>query len=217
MGSPSGDGVSLWVGQSMLGGRSVKHGGSVSSDNVSLQLVTACAMQAFHSLFSAQPSTSCLPAELNAQIITVSAGTDREGWGYWHHCSQHHFAPNPRHCTTTCPMPVTCSRCSPGCPPWRGHTSTWAGGERLALGRGKTELHLSPFFSLFSRLQKDLCWAHLPRLFSATMNCFLSPHSQVVAAAAQTLEVPSAHCLGPCGQAGIWDLPGHLRLLCVGS
>lgn len=36
------------------------------------------------------------------------------------------------------------------------------------------------------------------------MNCFLSPHLQVVAAAAQTLEVPSAHCPGPCcGQAGI--------------
>lgn len=37
-----------------------------------LQLVTACAMQAFHGLFSAQPSPACLPAELNAQIITVS-------------------------------------------------------------------------------------------------------------------------------------------------
>lgn len=39
-----------------------------------LQLVTACAMQAFHSLFSAQASVACLPAELNAQIITVSVG-----------------------------------------------------------------------------------------------------------------------------------------------
>lgn len=39
-----------------------------------LQLVTACAMQAFHSLFSAQASVACLPAELNAQIITVSLG-----------------------------------------------------------------------------------------------------------------------------------------------
>lgn len=92
MGSPTGDGVFLWVGQSMLWGRGAKHRGSVSPDNVSLQLVTACAMQAFHSLFSAQPCTSCLPAELNAQIITVSAGTDREGRGYWHHCFQHHFA-----------------------------------------------------------------------------------------------------------------------------
>ncbi|XP_059586238.1 RRP12-like protein isoform X2 [Alligator mississippiensis] len=34
-------------------------------------LVTACAMQAFHGLFSAQPSPACLPAELNAQIITA--------------------------------------------------------------------------------------------------------------------------------------------------
>ena len=41
-----------------------------------LQLVTACAMQAFHSLFSAQASVVCLPAELNAQIITVSVGAN---------------------------------------------------------------------------------------------------------------------------------------------
>ncbi|XP_010972684.3 RRP12-like protein [Camelus dromedarius] len=34
-------------------------------------LVTACAMQAFHSLFHAKPSPSTLPAELNAQIITA--------------------------------------------------------------------------------------------------------------------------------------------------
>uniref|UniRef100_A0A8C3WR88 Ribosomal RNA processing 12 homolog n=1 Tax=Catagonus wagneri TaxID=51154 RepID=A0A8C3WR88_9CETA len=32
-------------------------------------LVTACAMQAFHSLFHAKPSPGTLPAELNAQII----------------------------------------------------------------------------------------------------------------------------------------------------
>uniref|UniRef100_A0A8C6C9Y9 Ribosomal RNA processing 12 homolog n=1 Tax=Monodon monoceros TaxID=40151 RepID=A0A8C6C9Y9_MONMO len=34
-------------------------------------LVTACAMQAFHSLFHAKPSPGTLPAELNAQIITA--------------------------------------------------------------------------------------------------------------------------------------------------
>lgn len=45
-----------------------------------LQLVTACAMQAFHSLFHAKPSTSTLSAELNAQIITVRLiGV----WGDW--------------------------------------------------------------------------------------------------------------------------------------
>uniref|UniRef100_A0A8B9UI50 Ribosomal RNA processing 12 homolog n=1 Tax=Anas zonorhyncha TaxID=75864 RepID=A0A8B9UI50_9AVES len=97
-------------------------------------LVTACAMQAFYSLFSAQPGPSCLPAQLNAQIITVSVG----------------------------------------------RTSTWAGGERPGLG-----------------LQKDLCWAHLPRLFSAAMNCFLSPHLQVVSAAAQTLENLLTECVAP--------------------
>ncbi|XP_007456265.1 PREDICTED: RRP12-like protein isoform X4 [Lipotes vexillifer] len=35
------------------------------------KLVTACAMQAFHSLFHAKPSPGTLPAELNAQIITA--------------------------------------------------------------------------------------------------------------------------------------------------
>lgn len=35
------------------------------------QLVTACAMQAFHNLFHAKPSPSTLSAELNAQIVTV--------------------------------------------------------------------------------------------------------------------------------------------------
>lgn len=35
------------------------------------QLVTACAMQAFHSLFHAKPGPGTLSAELNAQIVTV--------------------------------------------------------------------------------------------------------------------------------------------------
>ncbi|NXG58608.1 RRP12 protein, partial [Hemiprocne comata] len=100
-------------------------------------LVTACAMQAFHSLFSAQASMACLPAELNAQIITVSLGLQ-----------------------------------------------TWLSTMERA--------HLN-----LCRLQKDLCWAHLPRLFSAAMNCFLSPHSQVVAAAAQTLETLLSDCVAP--------------------
>lgn len=34
-------------------------------------LVTACAMQAFHSLFHAKPTLGTLSAELNAQIITA--------------------------------------------------------------------------------------------------------------------------------------------------
>ncbi|NXC39665.1 RRP12 protein, partial [Penelope pileata] len=110
-------------------------------------LVTACAMQAFHSLFSAQPGTSCLPAELNAQIITalydyVPSGSDLQPLLTW--------------------------------------LSTM---ERAHVNLG--------------RLQKELCWAHLPRLFSAAMNCFLSPHSQVVAAAAQTLETLLSECVAP--------------------
>lgn len=42
-----------------------------------LQLVTACAMQAFHSLFHAKPGPGTLPAELNAQIVTVRPGGGR--------------------------------------------------------------------------------------------------------------------------------------------
>ncbi|KAF1423220.1 RRP12-like protein, partial [Spheniscus humboldti] len=110
-------------------------------------LVTACAMQAFHSLFSAQASVACLPAELNAQIITAL----------------YDYVPS-----TSDLQPLL----------------TWLSTmERAHINLG--------------RLQKDLCWAHLPRLFSATMNCFLSPHSQVVAAAAQTLETLLSECVAP--------------------
>ncbi|KFV07024.1 RRP12-like, partial [Pterocles gutturalis] len=110
-------------------------------------LVTACAMQAFHSLFSAQASVACLPAELNAQIITAL----------------YDYVPS-----TSDLQPLLA---------W---LSTM---ERAHVNLG--------------RLQKDLCWAHLPRLFSATMNCFLSPHSQVVRAAAQTLETLLSECVAP--------------------
>ncbi|GAB0192129.1 RRP12-like protein [Grus japonensis] len=110
-------------------------------------LVTACAMQAFHSLFSAQASIACLPAELNAQIITAL----------------YDYVPS-----TSDLQPLL----------------TWLSTmERAHVNLG--------------RLQKDLCWAHLPRLFSAAMNCFLSPHSQVVAAAAQTLETLLSECIAP--------------------
>ncbi|XP_075573732.1 RRP12-like protein isoform X2 [Pelecanus crispus] len=110
-------------------------------------LVTACAMQAFHSLFSAQASVACLPAELNAQIITAL----------------YDYVPS-----TSDLQPLL----------------TWLSTmERAHVNLG--------------RLQKDLCWAHLPRLFSASMNCFLSPHSQVVAAAAQTLETLLSECVAP--------------------
>ncbi|KAL2302898.1 hypothetical protein Nmel_010351 [Mimus melanotis] len=110
-------------------------------------LVTACAMQAFHSLFSAQTSVACLPAELNAQIITAL----------------YDYVPS-----TNDLQPLL----------------TWLSTmERAHINLG--------------RLQKDLCWAHLPRLFSTAMNCFLSPHSQVVSAAAQTLETLLTQCIAP--------------------
>ncbi|NXB05579.1 RRP12 protein, partial [Cnemophilus loriae] len=110
-------------------------------------LVTACAMQAFHSLFSAQTSMACLPAELNAQIVTAL----------------YDYVPS-----TSDLQPLL----------------TWLSTMEQA--------HIN-----LGRLQKDLCWAHLPRLFSAAMNCFLSPHSQVVSAAAQTLETLLSECIAP--------------------
>uniref|UniRef100_A0A8C4U339 Ribosomal RNA processing 12 homolog n=1 Tax=Falco tinnunculus TaxID=100819 RepID=A0A8C4U339_FALTI len=114
---------------------------------LSHMLVTACAMQAFHSLFSAQASEACLPAELNGQIITAL----------------YDYVPSVSDL-----QPLL----------------TWLSTmERAHINLG--------------RLQKDLCWAHLPRLFSAAMNCFLSPHSQVVATAAQTLETLLSECVGP--------------------
>ncbi|NXA09516.1 RRP12 protein, partial [Sapayoa aenigma] len=110
-------------------------------------LVTACAMQAFQSLFSAQASVACLPAELNAQIVTAL----------------YDYVPS-----TSDLQPLL----------------TWL----YTMERAHINL---------GRLQKDLCWAHLPRLFSAAMNCFLSPHSQVVSAAAQTLETLLIECIAP--------------------
>ncbi|NWH70588.1 RRP12 protein, partial [Piaya cayana] len=110
-------------------------------------LVTECAMQAFHSLFSAQASVACLPAELNAQIITAL----------------YDYVPS-----TSDLQPLL----------------TWL----TTMERAHVNL---------GRLQKDLCWAHLPRLFLAAMNCFLSPHSQVVSTAAQTLETLLSECVAP--------------------
>ncbi|KAM8806123.1 RRP12-like protein [Eudromia elegans] len=110
-------------------------------------LVTACAMQAFYSLFSAQASSACLPAELNAQIITAL----------------YDYVPSVNDL-----QPMV----------------TWLS----TMERAHTNL---------SRLQKDLCWAHLPRLFSTAMNCFLSTHSQVVSTAAQTLENLLCDCVAP--------------------
>ncbi|KAG8551237.1 hypothetical protein GDO81_004019 [Engystomops pustulosus] len=48
-----------------------------------------------------------------------------------------------------------------------------------------------------SRLQSDLCLGHLPRLFSTSMNCLLSPHPQVVSAAARILMSLLTECVAP--------------------
>ncbi|KAK6482122.1 RRP12-like protein [Huso huso] len=49
-----------------------------------------------------------------------------------------------------------------------------------------------------SSLQISLCLGHLPRLFTAAMTCFLSPHVQVVSTAAQTLKTLLKECVAPC-------------------
>ncbi|XP_047458867.1 RRP12-like protein [Mugil cephalus] len=46
-------------------------------------------------------------------------------------------------------------------------------------------------------LQSSLSLGHLPRLFSATMSCLLSPHTQVVSAATSTLKTLLTECVGP--------------------
>ncbi|XP_077469171.1 RRP12-like protein [Stigmatopora argus] len=46
-------------------------------------------------------------------------------------------------------------------------------------------------------LQSSLSLGHLPRLFSATMSCFLSSHTQVVSAAATMLKTLLTECVGP--------------------
>ncbi|XP_057703940.1 RRP12-like protein [Corythoichthys intestinalis] len=46
-------------------------------------------------------------------------------------------------------------------------------------------------------LQSSLTLGHLPRLFSAAMSCLLSPHSQVVSAAATMLKTLLMECVGP--------------------
>ncbi|XP_044518594.1 RRP12-like protein isoform X2 [Gracilinanus agilis] len=47
------------------------------------------------------------------------------------------------------------------------------------------------------RLQRDLGLGHLPRFFGAAMNCLLSPHAAVAAAATQSLKVILTECIAP--------------------
>nr|XP_009482464.1 PREDICTED: RRP12-like protein [Pelecanus crispus] len=123
-------------------------------------LVTACAMQAFHSLFSAQLWKREAEDRVQSQQHWASPGRALFGL------------------VTACAM--------------QAFHSLFSAQERAHVNLG--------------RLQKDLCWAHLPRLFSASMNCFLSPHSQVVAAAAQTLEGPCMTLLSECVAPHMDDL-----------
>ncbi|XP_053548481.1 RRP12-like protein [Bombina bombina] len=110
-------------------------------------LITACAMQAFHALFSSSSNTSALTAELNAQIITAL---------YDYLPSENDLQP------------------------------------LLAWLTVMEKAHIN-----LAKLQSGLCFGHLPRLFSTSMNCFLSSHQQVVSAAAQTLKSLLTECITP--------------------
>eukprot|EP00062_Callorhinchus_milii_P024100 gi/632983650/ref/XP_007908751.1/ PREDICTED: RRP12-like protein [Callorhinchus milii] len=114
---------------------------------MSHMMITACAMQVFHGLFSAKSNSSLLTAELNAQIITAL----------------YDYLPNEKDLQ---PM--------------------------LAWLAVLEKAHINLF-----RLQSSLCLAHLPRLFSTAMNCLLSPHSQVLSAAAQAMKVLLRECVAP--------------------
>ncbi|XP_019402154.1 PREDICTED: RRP12-like protein isoform X1 [Crocodylus porosus] len=110
-------------------------------------LVMKSTMQIFHCLFSAQSSHTCLPVELNAQIIEAL---------YDYLPSESNLQP----------------------------TVTWLDVMERA------HIHLG-------RLQMELCWKHLPRLFAATMTLFLLPHPQVPSAAAETLKMLLNKCVVP--------------------
>ncbi|XP_038204525.1 RRP12-like protein [Arvicola amphibius] len=110
-------------------------------------LVTACAMQAFHSLFHAKPSTNTLSAELNAQIITAL---------YDYVPSENDLQP------------------------------------LLAWLKVMEKAHIN-----LVRMQRDLGLGHLARFFGMAVTCLLSPHSQVVAAATQTLKEILKECVAP--------------------
>ncbi|KAI2556822.1 RRP12-like protein isoform 3 [Homo sapiens] len=110
-------------------------------------LVTACAMQAFHSLFHARPGLSTLSAELNAQIITAL---------YDYVPSENDLQP------------------------------------LLAWLKVMEKAHIN-----LVRLQWDLGLGHLPRFFGTAVTCLLSPHSQVLTAATQSLKEILKECVAP--------------------
>lgn len=88
---------------------------------------------------------------------------------------------------------MTCSLCWRGSRSWRKRTFTWPGNTVISYHlHSRFVWRMSQEFALWSSLQSSLGLGHLPRLFSATMSCLLSPHTQVVTAAASTLKVGAA-------------------------
>lgn len=88
---------------------------------------------------------------------------------------------------------MTCSLCWRGSRSWRKRTFTWRGNNIVIYRlRSRFVRQMSQESALLSSLQSSLGLGHLPRLFSAAMSCLLSPHTQVVTAAAGTLKVGPA-------------------------
>lgn len=88
---------------------------------------------------------------------------------------------------------MTCSLCWRGLQSWRKRTFTWRGNSGVTYHlHSRFVWQMSQESVLLSSLQSSLGLGHLPRLFSATMSCLLSPHAQVVTAAASTLKVGTA-------------------------
>ncbi|XP_031434840.1 RRP12-like protein isoform X2 [Clupea harengus] len=59
-----------------------------------------------------------------------------------------------------------------------------------------------------SSLQSSLCLAHLPRFFSTTMTCLLSPHTKVVSTATHAMKTLLDECVSPHMSAVGPVLPG---------
>ncbi|XP_036402433.1 RRP12-like protein [Megalops cyprinoides] len=75
----------------------------------------------------------------------------------------------------------------------------------------KAHIHLSS-------MQSSLSLGHLPRLFSTAMSCLLSPHTQVVSTAAQTLKTLLTECVAPhmaeVGLVTATASTGHASYIC---
>ncbi|XP_069705584.1 RRP12-like protein [Periplaneta americana] len=108
-------------------------------------LVTSCGMQALHGLFVSRPSASCLPPQLNAQLVTAL------------------FEYQPASSDTQ-------------------PTLAW-----LAV--------MQEAYINLGRVELALCFANLPRLFTACIRLWLSDKLEVMNAATSTLKAVTEDCV----------------------